>query len=352
MSGGVDSSTAAALLKDQGHEVIGINLKLSRTSKTTSSELGCCGNKGTEDARQVALKLGIPFYALNYEKEFDKTVISEFCREYTSGRTPNPCITCNKKVKLGSLLKKARSLGADYVATGHYAQVKYNKTTQRYELRKGKERKEQSYFLCSLSQNQLRHTLFPLAKYTKDEVRQLSRHFGLAVSAKAASQDICFIPDNDYTRFLRTRRPETIKPGPIVHTSGKVLGQHQGIAFFTIGQRGGLRIAYGQPIYVVSIDKRKNTIVVGGKDDVHQKELIANQVNWIGIPAPTKPFRSKVKIRYGHQEFPATVTPLVNNKIKVIFDQPQKAITPGQAVVFYQRELVLGSGFIKSSKRR
>lgn len=352
MSGGVDSSTAAALLKEQGYEVTGISLKLPGVGETTSKDVGCCGVRGIEDARRVAFRLGIPFYVLNYEKEFEKTIISEFCREYANGRTPNPCVSCNAEIKFGTLLKKARALGADYVATGHYARVKYNRATQRYELRKGKERKEQSYFLFSLSQRQLKYTLFPLAKYTKNEVRQIARNFGLPVSEKPGSQDICFIPDNNYTGFLRTKHPETVKPGPIIHISGKVLGEHNGIAFFTIGQRSGLKIAYGSPLYVVSINKKRNTIVVGGKDDVRKRELTADRLNWVGITRPAKAFRAKARIRYGHKEAEAIITPSGNGRVKIVFNRSQEAITPGQAVVFYRGTSVLGGGFIKSSNGR
>lgn len=348
MSGGVDSSTAAALLKEEGYQVIGITLKIPGWGVAKAGKVSCCGISGIEDARQVAFKLDIPFYVLNYETKFERDVISEFCREYLNGRTPNPCVTCNTKVKFGSLLKKTRSLGADYIATGHYAGVRYNKNTKRYQLRKGKDAKEQSYFLYGLSQSQLRHTLFPLADYTKDKVRQTAQKLRLPVFNKPASQDICFIPDNDYGRFLKERYPEAKKPGPVIHVSGKVLGRHKGIAFYTIGQRGGLGIAYGKPIYIVAFDKRKNAIIVGSKGDVRKRELMAHKISWLSIPPPKKPIKAKVKIRHGSQESLAAVTPLPNNRAKVVFSKSQEAITPGQSVVFYYRDIVLGGGIIKS----
>ncbi len=385
MSGGVDSSVAAALLKEQGYQVIGITLKIPgwspiRANLATGGGMAkpgkntCCDisypslfhnygrrrpkpdygvgrvatDSGIEDARQVAFKLNIPFYVLNYKTRFEQEIISEFCHEYLNGRTPNPCVMCNTKIKFGSLLKKARSLGADYVATGHYAGVRYNKNIKRYQLSQGKDAKEQSYFLYALSQRQLRHTLFPLADYTKEQVREIARRLKLPVFDKPASQDICFIPDRDYGRFIKQRYPQAERPGPVIHTSGKVLGQHKGIAFYTIGQRGGLGIAYGTPIYIVAFDKRKNAIIVGGKKDVLKRELMAHKVNWLSIPPPKKPIRAKVKIRHGSQESSAVVTPLPNNRAKIIFSKPQEAITPGQSVVFYQRYKVLGGGIIKS----
>lgn len=350
MSGGVDSSVVAGLLKEQGHKVIGITLKIPGWGVAKPGKTTCCGISGIEDARQVAFKLDIPFYVLNYKTRFEQEVISEFCREYLNGRTPNPCVTCNTKVKFGSLLKKARALGAEYIATGHYAKVVYNKKTRRYELRKGKDTKEQSYFLYGLSQNQLRHTLFPLADYTKEQVRGIARRLKLPVFDKPASQDICFIPDNDYGRFLKERYPKAEKPGPVIHVSGKVLGQHKGLAFYTIGQRGGLGIAYGTPIYIVAFDKRRNAIIVGNKNDVRKRELMVHKINWLGISQPKRPIMAKVKIRHGSQESSAVITPLPQRHARIVFNRPQEAITPGQSVVFYKGHLVLGGGVIKSVK--
>jgi len=345
MSGGVDSSTAAGILVKQGYQVIGISLKLPNLGEVSVS--GCCGIQGIDDARNVAQKLGIPFYALNYENEFENEVIRYFCQEYINGRTPNPCIICNEKIKFGSLLKKAKELGADYIATGHYARVEYDKLNKRYVLKKGKDIvKDQSYFLFSLSQNQLAHTLFPLGNYTKNEVRQLAREFGLKVHNKPASQEICFIPNNDYRRFLTTRFiTDKFKPGLIVAKDGRILGKHQGIAFYTIGQRKGIG-AYKKPFYVISINKEKNTIVVGEEKELYQDMLIAEKVNWIDREKPSDSIRAKAKIRYKHQESDAIIFPLSDTRVKVQFNKPQRAITSGQAVVFYDSDTVIGGGWI------
>ncbi len=347
MSGGVDSSTAAGILIKQGYEVIGISMKLSNFGEV--SESGCCGIRGIDDARRVAQKLGIPFYALNYEKEFENKVITYFCQEYINGHTPNPCIICNEKIKFGSLLNRAKSLGADYIATGHYARVEYDSSSKRYLLKKGKDiEKDQSYFLFSLSQEQLSLCLFPLGDYTKNEVRQLAKEFGLKVYNKPASQEICFIPDNDYRKFLRTQvKSDVFKPGPIVDMNRKILGEHQGIAFYTIGQRKGIG-AYQKPFYVTAIDKEKNTIVVGEERKLYQDSLIAKNVNWIEnyISDNLKSRKLKIRIRYKHSETEATIFPITNGKVEIKFAQPQRAITPGQAVVFYDDDTVIGGGWI------
>lgn len=343
MSGGVDSSTTAAILVKQGYEVIGINMRLPNMGE--ASESGCCGIQGIDDARRVAQNLEIPFYALNYEKEFDDKVISYFCREYENGRTPNPCIICNEKLKFGSLLENAKSLGADYIATGHYARIEYDNSNKRYLLKKGKDiEKDQSYFLFSLSQEQLAHSLFPLGDYIKYEVRQLAKEFGLRVYNKPASQEICFIPDNDYCKYLRTQyKMNGFKPGPIVDHSGKVLGKHTGIAFYTIGQRKGIG-AYSKPYYVISISKDKNIIVIGEEQELYKDMLVAKNVNWIN----EKKYETtvKAKIRYKHQESEAVIYSMSNDMANVRFNKPQKAVAPGQAVVFYNDDIVVGGGWI------
>jgi len=324
MSGGVDSSVAASLLKER-YEVIGIHLNL-----------GCAlGTK--KDAKSMASKLDIPCYSLNLKKEFREKVIDYFIREYSKGRTPNPCIVCNKKIKFKALLEKARELGADYIATGHYAKVVYDKKKKRYLLKKAKDKKkDQSYVLCGLDQKQLKHTLFPLANLTKEGVRRKARKLG--VYHGPSSQEICFTPDADYPKFLKTQiAADKLKEGLIVDRRGKVLGKHKGIAFYTIGQRRGLGIALGKPLYVIAIDSNKDVIVVGGEEEILKDELIARNVNWIAIDRLKKPVKVKAKIRYQHREAESTVTPLSKNRVKVKFKKSQRAITPGQAVVFYDK---------------
>jgi len=347
MSGGVDSSTAACLLEKQGYEVIGISMRLPNLGEV--SESGCCGIQGIDDARGVAQKLGIPFYVFNYEREFEDEVINYFCQEYINGRTPNPCIICNEKIKFGSLLNKAKNLEADYIATGHYARVEYDSSSKRYLLKKGKDiEKDQSYFLFSLSQEQLSHTLFPLGDYTKSEVRRLAKKFGLKVYNKPDSQEICFVSDGDYRKFLRTQiAANKFSPGPIINKDGEILGKHQGIAFYTIGQRKGIG-AYKKPFYVLAIDREKNTIVVGEERKLYQDTLIAKNVNWTETYTSDnlKSRRAKVRIRYKHSETEATIFPITNRKVKIKFAQPQRAVTPGQAVVFYGDDTVIGGGWI------
>lgn len=346
MSGGVDSSVAASLLKKR-YEVIGVHLNLG------------CALDTREDARDMATKLDIPLYSLNLKREFEKKVIDYFVKEYSEGRTPNPCVVCNRAIKFKALLKKTKELGADYIATGHYAKVVYSGRKKRYLLKKGKDRKkDQSYVLCGLDQKQLEHTLFPLGNLTKEEVRERARK--LRIHNRPSSQEICFVPNADYRRFLETRinlsadkagtnkEHETtrIREGLIVDREGKVLGRHKGIAFYTIGQRKGLGIALGKPLYVVAIDSDKDVIVVGSEEEILKGELIAKDVNWIAIDGLKRPRKVKAKIRYQHREAEALITPLSGNRIKAKFEKPQRAITPGQAVVFYDKDVVLGGGWI------
>lgn len=349
MSGGVDSSVAAALLKNEGYEVIGItmcfNLPDSLGKKPT-----CCGIQGIEDARSVAHKLGIKHYVLNFQKELEKWVIRDFLREYLNGRTPNPCIRCNQYIKFAALLKKAYSLDAEFLATGHYARIIRAQTAkpgkpQIYLLRKSKDKtKDQSYFLYRLGQQQLRHILFPLGNYTKDKVRKLAKEFDLPVADKLASQEICFLPNTDYRRFIKIQITKDIKPGPIVDRQGNILGQHKGIPFYTIGQRKGLGIAKGYPLYIIKIDPKHNQISVGKKEEVYKRDFLFKEPHFILKPMKKK-VAVKVKIRYNHKETSACVVPW-DNKIKVSFKEPQFAITPGQAAVFYIGDTVLGGGVI------
>jgi tRNA-specific 2-thiouridylase len=328
MSGGVDSSVAAALLKKQGYEVIGITM--------------CFGLQGIEDARRAAHKLDIKHYTLNMQRVLNERVIKNFCREYQLGRTPNPCVRCNQYIKFDALLKKALSLGAAFLATGHYARIK---KASSYLLRKARDlKKDQSYFLYRLGQNQLKHILFPLGNYTKEQVRSLAQEFSLAVADKLASQEICFLHDTDYRDFLKNQGIK-IKPGLIVDREGNILGRHKGIAFYTIGQRQGLGIAKGYPLYVTKIEPRTNRIFAGTKEDALKSEFLVKEACFIPKTIKKK-VALKVKIRYNHKEMPADVL-FEKKKIRVRFKKPQFAITPGQSAVFYDKDIVVGGGVIE-----
>jgi tRNA-specific 2-thiouridylase len=357
MSGGVDSSVAAALLKERGYEVIGITMCFPAYSSSSGGagprqprRPPCCGLQGIEDAHRVAHKLGIRHYVLNMQKDLERWVIEDFCREYICGRTPNPCVRCNQYLKFGILLKKVLSLDAGYLATGHYASIKKLggprlKTRSHFMLKKAKDKKrDQSYFLYRLNQFQLSHLLFPLGNYTKDEVRALARKFDLAVADKLGSQEICFLPDDDYRAFLEERLRQKLKPGPIVDQEGKVLGEHRGIAFYTIGQREGLGIALGYPVYITGIDRKKNQITVGRSEDSRKKEFLIKEPHFIFGPLKKK-IALKARIRYNHTEAPADIVPL-GKKIKICFRRPQFAITPGQSAVIYDKDAVVGGGVI------
>ncbi len=342
LSGGVDSSAAAVLLKDSGYEVIGVTM-----------DFGCASE--VRGAERAAKQLGIKHYVFKMREHLQEKVIEDFCFEYLKGRTPNPCIRCNQYVKFGVLLKKALDLGADYFATGHYArvekiQVGAGLASARYILKKAKDlTKDQSYFLYRLSQKQLKHVLFPLGDYTKVEARQIAKKAGLSVVDRAESQEICFIPRVDYRDFLLKRCPKEliarIGPGNIVDKNGRVLGRHKGIAFYTIGQRKGIGVACGFPVYVAEIDAKNNKIVLGKKEDVLAKEFLLKNPRFIFRPLK-KTFAVNVKIRYNHKEAPAQVV-VQGKKIRVIFKIPQFAITPGQSAVFYKKNQVIGGGIIE-----
>lgn len=342
MSGGVDSSVAAALLQRQGYEVIGMTMCFNLPDAARRKP-ACCGLQGIEDARRVAYKLGIRHYVLNMQKALRDYVIDDFCREYLRGRTPNPCVRCNQFLKFGALLKRALALDAKYLATGHYARKVA--TSKRYILKKAKDlNKDQSYFLYRLSQNQLKYALFPLGDYTKQEVRELAKKFGLAIAAKPGSQEICFLPDDDYRGFLKYWTKKELQPGPVIDKHGFVLGKHKGVAFYTIGQREGLGLALGYPVYISRIDARKNQIVVGRREEVLKKEFLISQPHFISGPLKKK-VAAWVRIRYNHKEAPAQIS--FSGKItKVVFKEPQFAITPGQSAVFYRHDEVLGGGTI------
>lgn len=349
MSGGVDSSTAAALLQEQGWEVIGITLKLWPQNCTARAEDKCCGPQAATDARAVCHKLGIPFYLIDESEEFKRQVINHFAAEYRAGRTPNPCVLCNEKLKFGSLLDRARQLGADHVATGHYATIEPNADGSRMLLKRGKDpRKDQSYFLFSLSQHQLRHTLMPLGALTKSETREHARQIELKTADKEESMEICFVPDNDYGKFLLDSGAVTKHRGDIVDLQGKVLGHHDGIEFFTIGQRKGLGLSSPRPRYVVSLDATHNRVILGDASDLDRNEFTIGQCNWIAFDPPPSTFDALVKIRYQHAGTMATITPLSQGQAHVKLHTSQRAITPGQACVMYDQTTVLGGGWIMS----
>lgn len=350
MSGGVDSSVAAYLLKEQGYDVIGITMQIwqSMSEETFEREGGCCSLSAVEDARRVCDKLDIPFYVVNFKQIFEEKVIDYFVDEYFQGRTPNPCIACNRHIKFDALLSKARALEAEYVSTGHYAKVEYDGTYKRYVLKKSATiKKDQTYALYNLTQEQLASTLMPLGSYTKEEVREIAYQQHLGVASKPDSQEICFVDDNDYSRFLAERRPDAVKQGYFVDTKGNILGKHNGIVHYTVGQRKGLGIALGRPMFVVELIPDRNLVVLGDETEVFSRELIASDVNLILFDKLTKPIRCKAKIRYSAQEADCVVEPIENDRIKVVFDQPQRAITPGQAVVLYDGDYIVGGGTIE-----
>ncbi|GAB61433.1 MAG: tRNA 2-thiouridine(34) synthase MnmA [Candidatus Jettenia sp.] len=346
MSGGVDSSVAAHFLVEQGYEVIGLFMRLGiDTIDTITRNKVCCSLEDANDARNVADQLGIPFHVLNFKDAFDR-IIDAFCTAYLNGRTPNPCITCNQELKFGRLLDFAKMLNAGFIATGHYAKIE--KSKDRYLLKRGADpRKDQSYVLFSLTQDQLSKTLFPLGAVTKEYVRQVARNLNLKTKDKPESQDICFVLDNNYHNLLYERFGNRIAPGFIKDRQGNTLGRHPGVPFFTIGQRKGLGIAFGTPRYVIDINPQENTVVIGAADELMENELVASGVNWISIDKPEEPLEVQAKIRYNHTPAPAIVYSCGPDKARVVFKNPQRAITPGQAVVFYHNDTVVGGGWIE-----
>ena len=348
MSGGVDSSAAAALLLEQGYEVIGVTLKLWPQDCINRAEDKCCGPQAVMDARAVCHRLRIPYYLVDEAEEFQRTVIQYFAEEYKAGRTPNPCVMCNEHLKFGNLLRTARALGADYVATGHYARIQRDEASGRYRLLRGLDlRKDQSYFLFSLRQEQLAQVLFPLGERTKDDTREVARGCQLKTAAKEESMEICFVPDKDYGKFLRASG--LVKPhrGDIVDQGGRKLGEHEGIEFFTIGQRKGLRVSHPTPLYVVDLDPAHNRVVVGGAECLSRAELTVERCNWIAFAQRPGRLEVLAKIRYHHPGAKAVVEPAADGTALVRFAEPQRAITPGQACVFYQGEVVVGGGWIR-----
>jgi len=350
MSGGVDSSVAAACLLEMGYDVIGVTMQIwpDKDEDRQKTEGGCCSLSAVDDARRVADMLGIPYYVLNFKNVFEKNVINYFIGEYLNGRTPNPCIACNRKVKFEAMLEKAVSMGIDYIATGHYAKIEYNEESKRYLLKKSvTSAKDQTYALYTMTQEQLKRTLMPIGNYTKDRVREMAKELRLPVASKPDSQEICFVEDNDYGRFISENTDADITPGSFVDTKGNILGQHKGIVHYTVGQRKGLGIAFGRPMFVVGIDTTKNQVVLGNEDEVFSNTLIASDLNFISIEKLDGPMKVNAKIRYSAKEAGAVIEMIGEDRLKVVFDSPQRAVTPGQSVVFYNDDTVVGGGVIQ-----
>ena len=345
MSGGVDSSVSALLLQQQGYEVFGVTLRLKPDEEST--EGSCCSLEDVEDARRVCYKLGIEHVVFNFCELFRKEVIDYFAAEYAAGRTPNPCIACNRRIKFQAMLRRAEELGFDYIATGHYAR-RWKDEDGRYRLRKAATGKDQSYVLYSLTQEQLARTLFPLGEYEKSRARALAQQAGLPVANKPDSQEICFVPDNDYAAFLERYTGKSPEPGGFVDQSGKILGTHRGITRYTVGQRKGLGISFGEPMYVTKIDAGKNQVVLGPEGSQYSSELTADDLNWIAFENLTGELEVEAKVRYQAHPAPAVLYPLENGRVQVRFREPQRSVTPGQAVVFYHGDEVLGGGTILS----
>ena len=350
MSGGVDSSVAAALLVEDGHDVVGVTLRVwpwSNTADASSRFGNCCGADATDDARRVARTLGIPHYVLDSEHEFARAVIERFVDEYRRGRTPVPCVACNTDLKFGSLLQRAHAWDARAVATGHYARVTRDDVTGRYRLWRAKDgRKDQTDFLWPLTQAQLAGAVFPIGDLKKEDVREHARRLGLATAEKPESQEICFVPGGDYRAFLRERDPGVFRPGAIVDREGRAVGRHTGVANFTVGQKRGLGLQGGRRLYVLDLDPNDNTVTVGEADELDARRLTARSVNFIACEPPMRPLRVEARIRHSHVPAPATVRAVDADRAEVIFDSPQRAITPGQSVVWYQGDLVVGGGVI------
>ena len=337
MSGGVDSSVSAVVLQEQGYEVIGATMKLWEDTE-----------KAIEDAKKVCKKLGIEHHVIDCTEKFRCHVINKFISEYENAKTPNPCVECNRYLKFGAFYEKAKELGCEYIATGHYAKTEYSEKYKRYVLKKSdEEKKDQTYFLYYIPKEEIGYIIFPLQNRTsKEETRKIAEKNSLEVAQKKDSQEICFIPDNDYQKFLQKYSSQKPKVGNIVLKDGTVLGKHNGLINYTIGQRKGLGISYKEPLYVIKLDIQKNQVIVGTEQALYSKELIANEINWLAIDQLKEPLKLKAKVRYRAKEAQCTVYPIENNQVKVIFDEPQRAITPGQSVVFYDEDKVVGGGKI------
>lgn len=352
MSGGVDSTVAAYQLKEMGYEVIGVNMRLWQDDFLEEEHFkrdgGCCSLSSVEDARRVCEKIGIPFYALDFKGVFKEKVVDYFIDAYHNAETPNPCIACNKYVKFEALLEKAHELGAYYVATGHYAKMGFDEALGRYVIRKSNAvKKDQTYALYNLTQEQIKHILMPLGEFkSKEDVRAIAAKLDVQMSRKSDSQEICFVPDQDYVGFLKRNSDLKVAGGDFVGTDGEKLGEHQGIINYTIGQRKGLGVTFGKPMYVIDIDKATNEVVLGNNEDVHSETLYADEVNFIPFETLEGPYSCAAKVRYSAKEAPCTLYP-EGAMVKVVFETPQRAVTPGQAVVFYKDDLLVGGGTIK-----
>lgn len=350
MSGGVDSSVAAALLKEKGYEVVGVTMRLYDEIRTASATRGCCGFEAATVARRAAAVLGIPFYILDLRHQFRQMVIEHFIAEYATGRTPNPCLRCNQLIKFEVLRDKAQQLNAQFIATGHYARLIKDNNGLWHLYRGVDPKKEQSYFLYTLTQAQMAELLLPVGEYLKNQVRELANHFQLPNARRPESQEICFAP-NHYITFLKQMRPEIFQPGPIYDINGNLLGEHPGIVHFTTGQRKGLRIALGERRYVVRIDPNRNAVIISSEEELYQRVIEASDAHWVAGTPPARKVRLWAKVRYQGPGGWAEVEPLPENRVRVVFDEPQWAPTPGQAIVFWQDDEVRGGATIESSKK-
>lgn len=352
MSGGVDSSVAAYLLKEQGYDVIGVTMQIWQDEDIIcqAENGGCCGLSAVEDARRVASDLEIPYYVMNFKQEFKQNVIDYFIKEYLEGKTPNPCIACNRYVKWESLLKRSLEIGADFIATGHYARIT-RLSNGRIALQKSATaQKDQTYALYNLSQYQLEHTLMPVGEYTKDQIREIADKIGLKVANKPDSQEICFIPDHDYAKFINENSQKQIEPGNFVTKEGKILGKHRGITHYTVGQRKGLNLSMGHPVFVLEIRPDTNEVVIGDGTQVFSDRLFAGNINFMALSGLEEEREVTAKIRYSHKGAACKIHRYQEDKIECIFTEPQRAITPGQAVVFYDGDIVLGGGTILGTR--